>query len=706
MGWSDVIIGGETGRRITYRTGLTVYEEALVDGKFLGQGWNGAGFVGFYEDNGKKVDVNLSQQAFRLEIDGQLLGSGWEWGGVEKKADETRPGFVHIAVTLNHSLRPVTVRVHTKLDGSAVLTRWLEIRNTGDRPAAVSAADSWCGVLQKIDQWSKCGEPDSLFSLGCFEDSNWGAEGNFQWHPLPAAAYRVDGRCRRDRYRHPMFVLRNNMSGEHFIGQFAWSGGYSFEFDLNPDYLSNDRAALTFRAGMDAPAPLRMLAPGEAVATPEMHLGLVFGDLDAAVNAMHGHLRDSVFRPQAKQRGGWLESGLGPELEITPEEVFHAIDLAAEAGAEVFYIDASWYAPPKADWFSTVGDWKVCPERFPDGLAPFRERVHKKGMLWGLWMEPERIGVESETAKAHPEWLAKDDRGKSEWGGLLDLGNPEVAAHVERQIVRVIEEHQLDMFRLDFNVHPGQGMLTVRDGFLENGYWRYYDALYGIFARLRDRFPEVIFENCAGGGGRTDIGMVRNFCHTWISDNQIAPYSFRILNGMTMALPPEYADRLIGGMFGYTKAELEFQCRLLLFARPTYGFLRPRGEAMNPLIAEFLRNTLRHYVDFVRPFMATGKIYHHTPEIKGAIPQGFGVLEMTSADGGRGICGLFRLAGPADPEYLLRLRGIDVSRRYRVTFGNAGRTCEIPGCLLATQGLSIRLEGALTSELLSFESMD
>ncbi len=188
MSWSDVIIGGETGRRITYRTGLTVYEEALVDGRFLGQGWNGAGFVGFYEDAGKKVDVPLPQQAFRLEIDGQLLDSGWEWGGVEKQPDETRAGFRHIVITLNHSLRPVTVKIHTRLDGTAVLTRWLEIRNTGNRPAAVAAADSWCGVLQKIDQWSKCREPESLFSLGYFAQTNWGTEGNFQCHTLPSAA--------------------------------------------------------------------------------------------------------------------------------------------------------------------------------------------------------------------------------------------------------------------------------------------------------------------------------------------------------------------------------------------------------------------------------------------------------------------------------------------------------------------------------------
>lgn len=69
--------------------------------------------------------------------------------------------------------------------------------------------------------------------------------------------------------------------------------------------------------------------------------------------------------------------------------------------------------------------------------------------------------------------------------------------------------------------------------------------------------------------------MVRRFCHTWVTDWQIAPRSFSITHGMTMALPPESVDRLIGGQSGHPAAEFDFQARLLLFVRPTLGFLRP-----------------------------------------------------------------------------------------------------------------------------------
>ena len=521
--WSDVLLVQKPEPTISYRTGWVVYEESLTKGQYVGRGWNGSGFVSFYDGRINPAE-HPKPEAFSLEIDGQLLASDWKWAGLEKTS--SGGGNLYVVVTLKHAVRPVTVKVHTKLDGTAILTRWLEVTNTGKQPAALAAVASWSGVMQKTNRWQSHlnGTQLSLYSIGYFSSSRWGREGNFHWFDLPTAGYRIDGRYLRDRHRHPWFILRNNATGEHFIGELAWSGGYSFEFDVDPqasEGILDSAAALTFRAGPDARPPLRVIAPGETVATPEMHLGLTFGDLDTAVQAMHTHLRQSVFMPQPRGRGGWVESGIGPEIEITVEEVNHALDVAIETGAEVFFIDASWYAPPNSDWWNTVGDWQVDRQRFPQGLKPFRDRVHAAGMLWGLWMDAERIGEKSRIAKEHPEWLATNYLGERKIGGLLDLTNPEVAQWMENQIARVIDENQLDFFRLDYNTDPGVGLQTVRDGYIESGYWRYYEAVYGIYNRLRARFPKVIFENCAGGGGRTDIGMVRRFSHTWVTDWQV-----------------------------------------------------------------------------------------------------------------------------------------------------------------------------------------
>ena len=217
----------------------------------------------------------------------------------------------------------------------------------------------------------------------------------------------------------------------------------------------------------------------------------------------------------------------------------------------------------------------------------------------------------------------------------------------------------------------------------------------------------MIFENCAGGGGRTDIGMVRRFSHTWVTDWQIAPRSFTITNGMTMALPPEYVDRLIGGQSAYTKAEFAFQSRLLLFVRPDHRLPpKPLGAPWNPHLLASLRHLVELYKGFVRPIMATGRIYHPHAGAARPGPAGLG-------------CPRTGLPGPPRA----RSAACSSSRRRRGrstscdcaawTRGDAtasssttpGRSCELEGAVLMNQGLTIRLPGALTSELLLLEAL-
>ncbi|MDI7274958.1 MAG: alpha-galactosidase [Anaerolineae bacterium] len=704
--WMDVRLANDPEPTIGYRTALAAYEESLIKGRFVGRSWNAAGYLNPWDDIRLDPNKHPTPQAFWLEIDGQLLASHWEWEGFEKKVEEKG---LHTVLTLRHRVRPVTVGVHMLLDGTPVMTRWLEVTNTGQQPATLGAACPWSGVLQTTNRWS-AHLPDRrspLYSVGYMANDHWGDEGNFQWRPLPNGIFRIDGRYRRDRHRHPMFVLHNHATGEYFTGQLAWSGGYLFEFDLDADLGTTDGAAsLFFRAGPDAPPPQRIIAPGETLRTPQVHLGLTMGDLDTAIQAMHDHIRRTVMMPQPRGRGGWVESGIGPEVEITVPWVLQQLDNAAALGSEVFFIDAGWYAAPHSDWWSTVGDWQVDPQRFPEGLKPIRDRARQKGLLFGLWMDAERVGPGSRVAQEHPEWLAAAYDGERQLEGMLDLTQPAVAQWMEEEIARVIEEHELDFFRLDYNVGGlGPRAQTVRDGFVENSYWRYNEALYAIFERLRARFPNVILESCAGGGGRTDLGMVCRFSHTWVTDWPIAPRAFSITNGMTMALPPEYVDRLIAGQNGHIAGDIDFQARLLLFARPSTGWFAPLGSPVSPVQFARVRHMVDLYKSFVRPFMSTGRIYHHTPAFDGPEPQGWGVLELASRDRCRAIAGVFQLSAPREPEYLLRLRGLDAGRRYRVTWDNTGQTCEVDGFVLTKQGIAVRLEGALTSELMLFEAV-
>ena len=113
--------------------------------------------------------------------------------------------------------------------------------------------------------------------------------------------------------------------------------------------------------------PLVILAPGETFETPKVHIGMLSGDLDDAVNAMHKHIRKSVFTlPAARGVKGWVEGGMGPERLMDVRATKHFADTMAEIGAETMIIDAGWYCPPGTavkEWHPRTGDWYPHPDR-------------------------------------------------------------------------------------------------------------------------------------------------------------------------------------------------------------------------------------------------------------------------------------------------------------------------------------------------------
>ena len=692
---------------VSYRTANFVYEEGLFEGRFVSLSYNASGYMmaANYIPAPSYMDIRRFPQpeSFRIEVDGQSLCSHWEWGGFEKT--ETPKGLLG-TVTLIHKIRPVTVRIHTLLDGTPVMQRWIDVVNTSDKPAALSAFAPISGPMQITRGYASRLQPgDSLYKLGAMSLCSWGHEGSFEWVDLPDAIYTVAGRFRRNRHRHPMFVLANRATGEHFICQLAWSSGYAFEFDLCED--TSDDACLSFKVALDSPAPLRMIDPGETWAGPAVHLGAVFGGLDAAVNAMHKHVRKTVFWPNAMGRSSaWVQSGIGPEYDMSRESTLNAIDYAASIGVELFFIDAGWYTPPKNEdlWWTLCGDWNYNTERYPNGLSEIVDYAHSKGLKFGLWMDADRIGPSSKVYKEHPDWVGTRYNGSPAVSGSLNLADPKVADWMESQIAHVIGDYHLDFFRLDWNVsYEDLHQYNLRDGYLENTFARYNENLYRVYGNLRKRFPDVIFENCAGGGGRTDLGLIDKFSHTWVTDWQIAPRSFLITNGMTIALPPERINRLMGGQTAYLTADLRFQVRNQMFTQANWGGICPPFARQNEEQLNVMRHHIGIFKDFVRPMFDHSCIYHHTPVLDRE-PHGFGVLELATEEGDRSMIGVFQLSDPQQPVTTVYPRGIKASGSYKVTFDNTGAASTVSGYDLVHNGIRVELEGALTSELILIEA--
>ena len=703
--FTDVVVCESPEITVSYRTGMMVFEEGLRDGRWVALSYSANGCLMAANDRPAPTFMKTEQfsrpQSFRVSTDGQDLDSHWRFAGAKTERGEDT---MRTCVTLEHTVRPVTVRIHTLLDGTAVMQRSIEVVNTGESPMALAAMAPLSGAVQQTGRdKNRLDVSGELYRLGYMKYSGWGGEGDFHWETLPDEIFTVAGRYRRDRFRHPMFLLENRLTGETFIAQLAWSGGYAFTFDLNRELPGT--ANLSFDIAVDAPAPLKVIEPGESCESPAVHIGVVFGGLDPAVQEMHDHVRRSVMLPPTRGVTGWIESGIGAEFDMSLESTLNAIEQAHRIGSEVFFIDAGWYVEPNrenAEWWYRCGDWRYNSERYPNGIEQVREAVHSKGMLFGLWMDADRIGPASRAWQEHEDWIVKNYDGKRSENGLLNLAEDEVAAWMEREIRFLLDNYKLDMFRLDYNVGVRDTLAyNEREGYTENTFLRYYDNVYAVYKRLRRDYPGVVFENCAGGGGRTDLGMVSCFTHTWVTDWQIHPRAFSITNGMTMALPPECVDRLMIGQASYLTADLSTMLRNQLFARPTISALHTTYFGENPQQTAMVRHNVGIYKDFVRPMHTDSRCYHHTPELSKAC-DGFGVIELAAKDSSRGMIGIFRLAEPEREETTVFPRGVDLSKNYLVTFDNSGAKVRLSGFELAQNGLRIRLGSALTSELVLY----
>ncbi len=703
--FKDVYLSPVGAPAFCYRSGLTVYEEAFRGGQLVSAGWNAAGYpLDVLSGGTSRLNPGLfwEPSAFRLSADGCDLSRNLSYLGF-RKAEE---GETLVAeADFRSSLKPVDITVVTKLDGSAAFERCLKITNTGDKALALSGLAVMSGGIDTVERYQKTpyGDVGRLWSLGYFINDGGCMEGDFEWRDLAPDVTSIACRWGRDRHRHPLFMLRSNVMGTILFGQFGWSGGCRFDFDLYA-LPENDTACVSFSASVAGWDPIYVLKPGETLTTPSVHIGMAAGGLDDAVNAMNVHLRRSVLNmPEAAEPQMYVGGGMGPEHDMSVETTRRFIDQLARMGAEVFIIDAGWFMKPgeQGRWYET-GNWHYDPERYPDGIRAMRDYARSKGMKFGLWMEPERLG-NREVMDAHPDWLSRYPDGHTE--GFLDMTNPEAAAWAEEEVARCIGEYGMDLLRIDYNLSSRSYFHCIEtDGISENASLRHFAAVYAMYERLKKRFPDVVFENCAGGGGRTDVGLLRYFSHSWVSDRQIAPRSFMITNGMTMAIPPERVDRLVAGMGCHTAGTLDYHMRNAMFGHVSLNVLSPREAAMNDDAFGFIEREVKIYKDFIRPYICDSLIFHHNESTDAMKRGAMAVIELAAKDGSRDTVGVFSAADPKQNETVVVPRGLDAGKTYRVTLDNSGASYGAKGSDLIRDGLRVRIPSGMSSELILLEA--
>jgi alpha-galactosidase len=706
-----VSLTGSPNPQMHYVSGATVYAERFTGTKLVGRYWSATGCIDDTEQF-PPFGIDVPCHAFTMELDGQSLDWGWRLVSAEREPLDRGAGA---SVRLAHTVRPVAVRVRTEVDGTGFMSRWLEITNTANRPAALASLDVFSGVLVS---GAALGEPDfekTPFRLGRFAGNAWAQEGRFVWEPLAngvSTGLRAAGPYGTSGYQDPYFLLASARTSEIFAFYLGWSGLWKAEILCDTTL----RHTLHVRLGPAAPAPMRLLDPGETIVTPKVHVGCFRADLDGCVQASHEHIRRSVIPRSTRMPMPLVTHNSAGSMgldRLDEEKTLADVELAASLGAQVYMIDAGWFGKGPADQRAKapyprfMGDW-VPGEWYPNGLAPIVQSVKRRGMLFGLWIEPEGIGLESEIYRRHPEWIVKREGAPLPHLAErlnLDYTNPEVRQWVEAELLRVIGEYGVDVIRFDgapMSAYIGERM---SGGYTENILWRHYEFLYGLMERLAERFPELLIENCCGGGGRLDLGILSRSHRTQITDEARPPRIVQILNGITLMLPPEHT-MVFPFLPGWREqaADLDSAFRLAMFS----GFYNlgwtSRIDGQHPGYLAGLKRSLALYKSFLAPLMPGCRVFHHTPLVRvdGPEKSSWCVLEYAAADGSRAAVGLFKLSEAPEP-FLLRPRGLDASAVYSVRRDNDGGEAEIPASDLSRQGLEVRLERALSSELVLFE---
>jgi len=153
-----------------------------------------------------------------------------------------------------------------------------------------------------------------------------------------------------------------------------------------------------------------------------------------------------------------------------------------------------------------------------------------------------------------------------------------------------------------------------------------------------------------------------------------------------------------------TDGDLDQQLRTIMLCRPIFRGLSPSIEEFNPIARRKIQAAVEQFKTVVRPIMIGSRVYHHTPLLPMMEASPWLVLEYATPESRRAVVGLFRTSQQGDSTFRFYPRGLDFARSYKVQFGNSGQNVEIPGDRLLQNGIPIRIENAMGSELLIFES--
>ena len=431
--------------------------------------------------------------------------------GVERQGDVT-------VFKMKDKVQPFYVNVcYRTRPESEVIETWTEISHQEKKPVRLTRFDSGSLPIRRGDVWVS-----HLYG-------SWANEGQLCEEPLNAGMIVVENKdgVRNSHTSHGEVMIsldgkpRENC-GDVIGAAICYTGNYKLRINTHDDEYHQ------LFAGINEEASEYYLAKGEVFKTPVLALTFSREGLSGASRNFHKWGRKYMLAHGDKLRDILLNSWEGVYFDINEQGMDQMMSDIASMGGELFVMDDGWFGdkyPRKTD-NSSLGDWVVDRQKLPNGVPGLVKAATKHGIKFGIWIEPEMTNSVSELYEQHPDWVVKTPERDLEMGRggtqlVLDLSNPKVQDFAFSIVDNLMKENpDLYYIKWDANMnirnHGSQYLSMDRQSHLLIDY---HKGFVKLCERIRAKYPDLIIQDCASGGGRANWGYMPYFDEFWVSDN-------------------------------------------------------------------------------------------------------------------------------------------------------------------------------------------
>ncbi len=320
------------------------------------------------------------------------------------------------------------------------------------------------------------------------------------------------------------------------------------------------------------------LNTGDVFETPEVIMAYSAKGLSGLSHIYHDAYRSNLIRSKyvTAPRPILVNNWEATYFNFNEEKLYNIAKNAKEIGLDMFVLDDGWFGKRDTD-YSGLGDWVVNESKIKGGLPQLVKRIKALGMKFGIWIEPEMVSEDSDLYRNHPDWILRipqRNMTRSRHQLNLDITRQEVRDYVMEQIFQVLDSCEADYVKWDMNRSVANVYSSALPGERQGEvYHRYMLGVYEMMERLVTRYPNLLFENCAGGGGRFDAGMLYYSPQIWCSDNTDAIDRLKIQYGTSFGYPVSAMGAHVSVCPNHqTGRTTPFETRAVVASAGTFGF--------------------------------------------------------------------------------------------------------------------------------------